>query len=69
MGRVHKLLKEGVIVMEDKYLMEQAVIYFKEEIRQIDIILGGIHKKDYVKYLNNKRDYYELSLELIEDLL
>lgn len=55
--------------MEDKYLMEQAVIYFKEEIRQIDIILGGIHKKDYVKYLNNKRDYYELSLELIEDLL
>jgi hypothetical protein len=55
--------------VEEKYLMEEAVKYFKEEIYQIDIMLAGINKPYYVKYLNDKKAYYSLAIELIENLL
>ena len=41
--------------------IDDAINFFHEEIRQIDIALQGILDKSYREYLINKKQYYELA--------
>lgn len=48
--------------------MKEAIKFFEDEIYQFNIELGGILKKDYRDYLENKKSYYELALKAIQKL-
>jgi len=48
--------------------LKEAIKFFEDEIYQFNIELGGILKKDYRDYLENKKSYYELALKAIQKL-
>lgn len=47
---------------------EKAIKFFEDEIYQFNIELGGVLKKDYREYLENKKLYYEIASKAIREL-
>jgi hypothetical protein len=43
-----------------------SIAWFKQEIKQIDIIIGGVINKEYRIYLTEKRDIYEDAVRALE---
>jgi hypothetical protein len=48
--------------------LKEAIKFFEDEVYQFNIELGGVLKKDYREYLENKKSYYELASKAIEEL-
>ena len=49
--------------------MKEAIKFFENEIYQFNIELGGVLKKNYREYLENKKSYYELASKAIHKLI
>lgn len=49
-------------------VLKEAIKFFEDEIYQFNIELGGVLKKDYREYLENKKSYYELASKAIQKL-
>lgn len=46
--------------------IQDCIDYLTEELRQIDIMLGGILLEDYKKYILRKRTIFQILLTLIQ---
>lgn len=55
--------------MTNREELEKAIKFFEDEIYQFDIELGGVLKKNYREYLENKKSYYELASKAIQKLI
>ena len=44
---------------------EQAIVFFTEQIRQFNIMLGGALNDTYRTYLEHKRQYYTIAKQAI----
>lgn len=44
----------------------EAIEFFKEEIKQINLLLGGQLSSGYRAYLENKQAYYQYAIDAIE---
>jgi len=49
-------------------ILKEVIKFFEDEIYQFNIELGGVLKKDYREYLENKKSYYELASKAIQRL-
>lgn len=54
--------------MTNREELEKVIKFFEDEIYQFDIELGGVLKKDYREYLENKKLYYRLAARAIQKL-
>ena len=48
--------------------LKKAIRFFEDELYQFDIELGGVLRKDYREYLENKKSYFELATKTIRKL-
>lgn len=46
--------------------IQDCIDYLTEEVRQIDIMLGGILSEDYEKYILKKQTIFKILLTLIQ---
>ena len=46
---------------------ENAIAFFENEIKQFELILQGILRPEYRKYIEDKKAYYELALNALQN--
>jgi len=49
--------------------LKEAIKFFEDEIYQLNVELGGMLKKDYREYIENKKLYYEIAAITIKELM
>jgi len=49
--------------------LKEAIKFFEDEIYQLNVELGGMLKKDYREYMENKKLYYEIAAITIKELM
>ena len=45
---------------------KEAVKFFKEEVRQFELMMEGVMNPPYRKYIENLKRYYEMAIDAIQ---